>query len=334
DTCAAASAALADPAPPTAAPQQLPVLRKDFLAILTLIYSHTTKLSVALNPASPTPSAALSPLRELTSYANTLASNAAAFHPPAHGAALTAEVRTLATNVLRALHDLSVTHLALYSASSSSKPSKGAAGEEYLVRTGVVHDLITRGQADLPKSNLVAVRRRWTDHGATLADALSELEDEPGDGADDGWDDPELDFGFSAPRAPEQTQLVEKIRNLVKRVAALHTQIASVLLRPVAKQLHPPNPPPTPTNPLLDALLVTAPPLVAAVDELVSRIYDASDLSGARDELLAALSGMAKAVAAFWPGMQDGEDGEGKEGSRRWFAAHFAGLEEGAKSID
>ncbi|KAI0054067.1 hypothetical protein FA95DRAFT_1480040 [Auriscalpium vulgare] len=320
--------ALASPQDP---PPPLPALRKDFLALITLIYAHTTKLSIALNPASPAPSAALSPAKELTALAGTLASNVASFDPQVHGAAIADEVRALAKDILCALRDLASVHLSLHTAAAAPLPPrvKDGAGEEYLVRTGAVHDLITRAQKGLSDSNLTAVKKKWKEHGDTIADALLELdEDATDEEEDEGWDDPELDFGFHAKKkTPEQLKLAVSLRDFLKRVSTLYALIPTLLLRP----------PSTASNPALEALLVSAPPLATAVDELVSRVYDPEDLAGVRDEFVSALQKLGDAVDAIFAEMKDvpseSETKPVKKGGREWFAVQFGALRENAAQV-
>jgi hypothetical protein len=203
----------------------LTTLRTDFLSILSIIYSNTTKLSIALNPSTPTHSAALRPLKDLIAHASTLASNASLFLPSVHGRTLTAEVHSVAKSVLTALENLARAHLSLI----ARGPTKGDATsgtEEYLSKTAIVHELIAQAKAAHPqglsRSNLVAVRKRWLEHSETVSDAEAMLEfeafasdddDNKDTEFDDGWDDPELDLGSDkGEQGPEQKQLAKTVR--------------------------------------------------------------------------------------------------------------------------
>ncbi|KAI0273625.1 hypothetical protein BC834DRAFT_966125 [Gloeopeniophorella convolvens] len=312
-------------------------LRTDFISLLSLLYSGTTKLSIALNPASPAHAAAITPLKDLIAHSSTLASNAASFLPDVHGRAIAAEVRTIAENVLNALQELALAHVSLLNNPPSSRQNKGAAGEEYLIKTGVVHDLITRAKSDgaegLSKSNLIAVRRRWREQCAILADAQAELEedaDSEDDDFDDGWDDPELDLGLSSKKSPEQAKLAETILALVKRASLLLDDIRISLLPPLRAPAQPPS------NPVLDDLLDSALPFVAAVDGLVTRIYSSpdnpSDLEEARNEFARALAAVASAVKGFWKGKEDTRPASEK-GSRAYFVEQFAQLNVATQSV-
>ncbi|ETW85927.1 hypothetical protein HETIRDRAFT_100506 [Heterobasidion irregulare TC 32-1] len=370
---AAASAALAHgPAPDVAVPAQpLPALRADLLALLALIYSDITKTSLALNPDAPAPSAALTPLAALASHTATLTANAAAFRPHTHGASLAAEVRRLARAVLDAVHELTKAHLALARA-TTSRAKSSAAGQEYLVRTAAVHDLIDRarstGPHGLSKDNIHAVRKLWVAQGDPITDAIAELkdvvdsaDDDDGDDdgddddaadlagssdLDDGWDDGVLELG-SGKILPEQRMLAESLIPVLQRTATLHKQVGALLLISPPLPILPAPPPP----PALDALLAAAAALCVASDELASHIYsapdDPSDFRAARAGFARALEAVGRVVDGFWPDEKDGGSAGGADGadgaqeragapkgSRRWFRARFAKLCEDVTSID
>ena len=215
--------------------QELPLstLRTDFISLLSVIYSNTTKLSIALNPSKLTHSAALTLLKDLITHSSTLASNASSLLSNAHGRALTTEVHSTARNVLAALQELVHTHTSLLANPSSkddavavSRSSPKNGNEAYLAKTGVVHELITQAKAEdhpqgLSRTNLIAVRKRWQEHSEIIADAAATLETEasPSDGDgdddddfDDGWDDPELGFTMPGKLSPEQVELAKTVR--------------------------------------------------------------------------------------------------------------------------
>ena len=226
-------------AEPDAQELLLSTLRTDFISLLSVIYSNTTKLSITLNPSKPTYSAALTPLKDLITHSSTLASNASSFLPNVHGRALTTEVHSTARNVLAALQELVHTHLSLLANPSSkddavavSRSSPKNGNDAYLAKTGVVHELITQAKAEdhpqgLSRTDLIAVRNRWQEHSEIIADAATTLENEasPYDGDDDGdfddgWDDPELGFTMPGKLSPEQVELAKTVRI---RVCTSHT---------------------------------------------------------------------------------------------------------------
>ena len=211
--------------------QQLPLssLRTDFISLLSVIYSNTTKLSIALNPSNPAYSAVTIPLKDLIIHSSTLASNASSFLPNVHGRALTSEVHSTATDVLTALQDLAHTHLSLLIKSSikddAATSTSKTASDAYLAKTGVVHELIAQAKADHPeglsRTNLIAVRKRWCEHSGLVADAAGMLEieadppdddDDDDENIDDDFDDGWGDISDPGKQSPEQVELAKKVR--------------------------------------------------------------------------------------------------------------------------
>ena len=246
ETCALSIAALQA----NSAAQQLPLstLRTDFLSLLSVIYSNTTKLSIALNPSNPTHTAAATPLKDLIAHSSTLASNASSFLPNFHGRALTAEVHSTATDVLTALRELAHAHLSLLTKpaikdDAAVSESSTIGGDTYLAKTGVVHQLIAQAKADqgLSKTNLIAVRKRWREHSEIVADAAATLEteafpsndgddDDDDDFFDDGWDDPELGLTVPGKLSPEQVELAKKVRPHSPHFSQLDLTVLPTLL--------------------------------------------------------------------------------------------------------
>ncbi len=225
-TCALSITALKANSPS----QELPLssLRTDFISILSVIYSNTTKLSIALNPSNPVHSAALIPLKDLITHSSTLASNASSFLPNVHGRALTAEVHLTATDVLTTLQELAQVHLSLLKPTSKDDAAISGSSKNgsntYLANTGIVHELITQAKADHPqglsRTNLIAVRKHWCEHSDIVADAAAVLEieafppdddDNDDDDFDDGWDDPDLGLSVPGKQSPEQVELAKKV---------------------------------------------------------------------------------------------------------------------------
>jgi hypothetical protein len=225
-TCALSIAAIRT----NSATQRLPLssLRTDFLSLHSVVYSNTTKLSIALNPSNPTYSATAIPLKDLITHSSTLASNASSFLPDVHGRALTAEVHSTATDVLTALQELAHAHLSLLAKSASKDdaaiPTSKTTNDTYLAKTGVVHELIAQAKADHPqglsRTNLIAVRKRWREHSDLVADAAAVLEieadppDDDDENIDDDFDDGWGDISDPGKQSPEQVELAKKVRAL------------------------------------------------------------------------------------------------------------------------
>jgi len=211
---------------PDAPELPLSSLRTDFISLLSLIYSNTTKLSIALNPSNPTYSAALTPLKDLITHSATLASNASSFLPNVHGRALIAEVHSTAKGVLTALQELAHAHLFLLTNPASKDIAVAASSKDkkdaYLAKTAIVHELITRAKAEdhpqgISRTDLIAVRKRWREHSEIIADAAATLEIEVSlpdseDDGDDGWDDPDLGLIVPGKLSPEQVELAKTVR--------------------------------------------------------------------------------------------------------------------------
>jgi Grap2 and cyclin-D-interacting len=86
--------------------------------------------------------------------------------------------------------------------------------DEYLVRTGAVHDLITKARAPggVSADNLASVRKKWKQDNEAMDDGLNEInemiQDTRASGSDesfedDGWDE----LGFESSQTMDQTEL-------------------------------------------------------------------------------------------------------------------------------
>jgi hypothetical protein len=93
---------------------------------------------------------------------------------------------------------------------------------------------------------------------------------------------------------------------------------------------------PLPPNGLLDDLLDSAPPLVAAMDNLATQVYGTSEnpshLNEARDEFARALIAVITAVKSFWKGKED-PDPASEKGSRAYFTEQFVQLNVAVESV-
>lgn len=187
---------------------ELAVLRKDFVSINTLLYSAVTKIALALRPGQdtgPEYKAALQPIADLGSSAVALSACTSLFSATAHGPALRTHARNLASDVLRAVQQLA---LAL-----DDKE------EDLYVRTGAVHDAIDRARAQLPASELDAVRDVFRPNQALLDDGLPEvqelMDEDDASSEPDGWDELAEEFGddFAPSKlSPEERQRVKDVR--------------------------------------------------------------------------------------------------------------------------
>jgi len=188
----------------------LPVLHKDLVSLLSLIHASTTKLALALKPSSPNYPASLNPLKDITSHVSGLARCASLFKSDIHGATLIQEITSVVRDVIESIRSLVQTFMAI-------ENNGGKAGDEYLVRTGAVHDSIdkARGENGVSKDNTDAVRKKWAQDMGSLDDGLREVremveEEEASSGEgeieliEDGWD--ELGLGTRERMNKEELQ--------------------------------------------------------------------------------------------------------------------------------
>lgn len=189
------------------------MLRKDFFSILTLLYTLATKVSLTLRPGESAYSASLAPLQDLSKYISSLTTCATLFD--AHGRTLSEDVKKGAKDVLDSTE--------AFSAAFTNIVEQGeSAAEDYLIRTGTVHDVIDQVRRGLSEDNVAAVRRRWSEDRKMLEDSLAEVADmvesggagdddgDEDDGFDDEWD--ELGLGSTKKMTPEELEHTKKVR--------------------------------------------------------------------------------------------------------------------------
>ncbi|KAG1875298.1 hypothetical protein C8R48DRAFT_692093 [Suillus tomentosus] len=311
ETCTAALSALAsrnqrDKSEPQTS--DLAMILKDLDALLSLIYSSSTKLSLALKPSSPTYSASLPVIADLMKYTSGIAHCIHLLNPDLHGTTLIKEVQHEVTAILEALRAVVQTFLNLAARGPSIARSESA-GEEYLVRTGTLHDLITqaRGTNGIPKDTISAICRRWKQDRGALEDSLRELsemidgaegsdsDDVDGDDIDDGWD--ELGLGDAGEKMDkDELARTKNVHSVLRLTTLLHKRIFLDLLSSA--------PTPPPPSFALDALLLQSHALLAASDELVSSLYIPQNPATIRKESLALLdiiNGLQLQLRIFFP---------------------------------
>lgn len=217
DTCNAAIKAISNHCISTTQHTAVPdvaVLHKDFISLLSLLHGSSTKLSLSLKPSSPTYKASLTPLKDIAVHVNAIA-HCVGLLDDAHGLTLIKEFVSVAEGVIGSIKALLQTFLDVEA--TGSRGSTGKAGDEYMVRTGKVHELIekVRGASGLSSSNIIAVRKRWArDHGPLhdgvkeLSETIEESQSEDGgededDDMDDGWGE----LGINSGKKMEQDEL-------------------------------------------------------------------------------------------------------------------------------
>lgn len=203
-------------------------LHTDFLSLLSLIYVSTTRLSLVLKPSSPSYTASLEPLKELSERIASLP-HCVRFIQADHGKTLAAEAYAIARDVTEALRCLIQTFI--HSENQSSSKSKDAA-TEYLTKTGALHDVIENAHAPsgFSENNFIAVRKVWKRNQDTLDDSLVEIcealenaekpEGSMEDGIifNDGWE--EFGIPFVKPSASE-FETMKKVDLTVKSINSI-----------------------------------------------------------------------------------------------------------------
>ena len=183
------------------------MIHKDFISLLAYLYSATTKVAISLKPTSPTYSASLSPLKDLSTNISNLSHNVRLVQKT-HGATILKEMQSAARSVICAIQGLAETLLS--DANATKEP-----GDVYLSRVGEVHDAIEklRSTTDgLSSNNVAAARKVWAADQSSLSDALKELQDMPDSGDDefdDGWDELGIDSS-SNELSPEELETLRK----------------------------------------------------------------------------------------------------------------------------
>ncbi|KAJ3919144.1 hypothetical protein F5877DRAFT_78367 [Lentinula edodes] len=273
ETCKAARDSIFNHPHSTEDPPPLPVLHQDLLSLLSLVYGSVTKLSLALKPSSPTYSACLVPLQDLSNYIAAISHCVSMFDASVHGATLAKEVASVAIDVVETVQTLTTVFLQIEGSSERSRT-----GDEYLVRTGAVHsviDIARHAEDGLSENNLTAVRRLWFKDAGALEDGVREVVEMIEDvqsgittESEDGWD--ELGLEPSQPLTEQELKVAQKV-NILNPFQKVISDILS-----------------TPTllsNSSLDDLAPLSPALLGTVDELICALDSPQDLDSVTTEL-------------------------------------------------
>ncbi|KAI0664617.1 Grap2 and cyclin-D-interacting-domain-containing protein [Cubamyces menziesii] len=350
ETCSAALDALKQPLSSTqisllSSPPSSAILHKDFQSLLTLIYTSTTKLTLVLRPSAPAPKAALGPINDLGTSITSLATCATLFD--LYGSTLSSYARRASREICDSVISLANTFVE-------------DSGDEYLVRTGTVHDLIEKARRELPVDNLAAVKMQWKADRGMLEDSLNDINamiEDAGDEGDDDLegerfdDDDELDelgFGPSKKLSDVELERVKKVQPLVRFGTLLHKRIVPDVLANVSG-----------SGPellaALDALPSHSHSVVLAVEELVASLYAPQKpaalssavtafsnaihqlhASAVADTLLSSDGDVAKQMSALTLDGGEGarSNGDKQKDPRRWFDACLAQIDKSARAVD
>ncbi|KAI6108982.1 hypothetical protein EV401DRAFT_2059761 [Pisolithus croceorrhizus] len=298
-TCTTALGALDDGDRERSHPEtsDLSVISKDLHSLFTLIYNLSTKLSLALSPKSPRYSASLPLLQDLAKHASGVVYCVSLLNEVQHGATFIKDTKNIVKGILESLRDLVQTFIEL--AACDLPSNSKTAGEDYLVRTAALHDLITTAQRSngIPKDNRSAVRRNWSVDKATLEDGLSEVtrmieeaerddinrpgaEDDDFDDFDDGWD--ELGLGANTRLNKDELARAKSVYPILRLITLLHKRIFLDVLSSTF-------PVPVPSV-AYDLLLEQSHSLLAASDELVATLYPPQDPDSVCKEVAALMT--------------------------------------------
>ncbi|KAI0682442.1 hypothetical protein BC835DRAFT_883396 [Cytidiella melzeri] len=278
ETCSASKLALDQTHSQNASAPEFSVLRKDLLSILTLIYTLTTKVSLTLRASEAAHGASLAPLQDLIKYISSLTTCSTLFDP--HGRTLAEDVRKGAQDVLE--------NLKVFARAFTDIVEQGEASrEDYLVKTGAVHDAIDHFRRNLPEDNAASVRSRWSKDREMLEDSLAEVgemveSDGAGDVGDDSddevsdeWD--ELGLGSVKTMTPQELDRTKKVHPMLRMIVLLHKRVLVDILKA----------PFTPTShSLLDKMPPQSHDLLLAMEDVVAALYALQDIPVMRTAIM------------------------------------------------
>lgn len=191
-------------------PASFSSLRTDLLALLRLIYSHSTRLSLSLKPP-PTIPAAIKVLGDLDADLSRLVACASCVSEKDSGVALRKEVVWCVQEVVEAAQGL----VECFGAGNLDAEDK-----TYLMKTGALHASIDRIGKDLSVDNRAAVVKLWKSNDASLQDALEECkemtsgndgDEEEEEDEDDGWDEIMGEAGKPTKLTEEELERTKKV---------------------------------------------------------------------------------------------------------------------------
>ncbi|KAH7889698.1 hypothetical protein F5I97DRAFT_574774 [Phlebopus sp. FC_14] len=251
----------------------LSVILKDLDSLLALIYNLSTKLSLSLKPSSPSYSASLPLLQDIAEHTSAVVHCTDLLRVKLHGATLVKDTAYLSRGIIESMRAVVQTFL-------DNATSSDVAGEEYLVRTGTLHELITRARAPsgIPKDNQTAVRHHWKSNQDALDDNLQEVDrmieeaenDDAGNDVEDEFNDGWDELGIEHSRKMEEDELArtKNVRQILRLTTLLHKRILLNILSSSSGPV---------SNTASDSLLVQSDLLSATSDDLATTLYTPQD---------------------------------------------------------
>ncbi|RDB21366.1 hypothetical protein Hypma_011600 [Hypsizygus marmoreus] len=351
-TCIAALASFSESTPKSdlAASNQA-VLRNDLMSLLSLLHASTTKLSLALKPSSPTYSASLTPLKDVSDHVSAI-SHCVLLFESTHGATFIEELYSVAKNIVESVLSLVQTFLNIEA--TGSRTSTGQAGDEYMVRIGAVHEIIKKAQSTsgLSRDNIVAVQKKLSQDHESLDDGLKEVGEMIDEQAStdevmkDDWDDGgwgELGLDSAQRMDVHELERAKKIHAILRLSTLLHKRILKDILSP---QRNSPLNLPTHIIQHLDTLPPESSALLVASDDLASTLYTPQDPSDISTELASFLKVIQRLQSTLTPFFKESALVEQMEalslqGSivsrnnpEKWFEICFDQIRKAAQSLE
>ncbi|KAF8964683.1 hypothetical protein BDZ97DRAFT_1904344 [Flammula alnicola] len=239
------------------------ILRTDFISLLSILYAATTKVALSLKPSAPQHKASLVPLKDISNNVAALVHSIRLMRLK-EGVTVVREYESVAHNVISSIRALGQT--------LQSSPSDGTASEEYLVRTGEVHELIdtARKSGGLSLNNRDAVRKIWLRDHDSLVDGAEEIQemckpssaDEEEGAFDDGWE--ELGISSNQKLSPAELDRTAKVQAVLKLAILLHKRVIKDILSSDTRLKD---------NMALDKIAMLSGKLLVASDDFISSMY-------------------------------------------------------------
>ncbi|KAG9318480.1 hypothetical protein JVU11DRAFT_571 [Chiua virens] len=236
------------------------VVLADLDTLLTLVYNLSTKLALALKPASPAYSASIPVLQDLAQHVSALAQCTRLFHDDTHGAALAKDIRDRVKNIIDALRALIQTFL-----NNAARVSHTAGVLPASQRTTRSPYIAHGNQTEtLSRTGLQEVARMIKD---------AENQDDPHDDIDDGWD--EIGLGHSTSMTNDELTRSKNVHQILRLTTLLHKRIYLDILS------HPSSASPS----AFDTLLAQSTLLLSVSDDLAAALYSPQDPQCVRTEI-------------------------------------------------
>ncbi|KAG8908512.1 hypothetical protein FRB99_005872 [Tulasnella sp. 403] len=306
---------------------ELSAVHSDFVALLTLVYSHVTRVGISFKPPISS-DAAIKTVGDTSNEISRLTSCALAVPVPA-GRTLRKEFIWAAQEVIESVQGL-VTGLL----------GNDAETDEYLRKVGSVHEVIEKTKTSLPATNRAAVEKLWNSNSESLDDALRECQEtvdqavlkngddsDSGESDDFGWDD-----GEQARMSIEEIERANNIYPFLKLTTVLHRRLIKHYSSLVDL-----------SNAELDNKLMFSTNLVAGFDDLVSSLMPTQEEDAIKAEmhtivdLVHSIKGefdvesVTRDLGASALGEAPGSSGDTLT-SRKWFQICFEQIDKAARN--